>query len=197
MSHCIIVIIAIRSETYSSIISSLIVCSSAKSSYAYSAFSMVSGISPNASRICFRLSLTRFAAWKLVRPAIPRRLRFIGAYPKDQEQAGTDWGRIVSLRYEPQEWVDRGSIISDHSGNLSRYTPPSFFLFHVLFLRIFVFSHDLVPAVSTTDLEILKGLVLGWGSINIQCFEKMVRMILDNIDPMGVGTLGPFSCGNP
>ncbi len=183
------------SETYSSIISSFIVLSSAKSSYAYSAFSMVSGISPSASRICFRLSLTRFAAWKLVRPAIPRRLRFIGTYPEYQEQAGTDWGRIVSLWYEPQKWVDRGRIISGYSGNFSRYTPPSFFLVHVLCLRILVFSHNLVPAVSTGDLEIFKGLLFGRASINIQCFEEMIRVILNEINPVEGRTLGPFNYG--
>lgn len=122
---------------------------------------MVSGISPSASRICFRLSLIRLAAWKLVRPAETRRLRLTGTYPEYQEQAGTDWGRIISLRYEPQKWVDRGRIISSHSGNFSRHTPPSFFLVHVLSLRVLVFSHDLVPAVSIGDLEIFKGLLLG------------------------------------
>ncbi len=149
------------SETYSSIISSFIVLSSAKSSYAYSAFSMVSGISPSASRICFRLSLTRFAAWRLVRPAELRGLRLIGTYPEYQEQTGTDWGRIVSLRYEPQKWVNRCRIISGQSANFSRYTPPSFLLVHVLCLRSLVFSHNLIPAVSTGDLEILKGPLLG------------------------------------
>ena len=143
---------------------------------------MVSGISPSASRICFRLSLTRLAAWDLVRRAKPQRFRLILTYPEYQEQASTDRGRIVSLRYEPQKWVDRGRVIFGHSGQLSRHTSPSLFLVHVLYVRIFEFSHNLVPAVSTRDLEVFKGLLLGRASIDIQCFEKMVRVILYRIN---------------